>query len=293
MATKLIPSFVRASGHLPLPSLTEVISRGLVSRETREARLRLYASDIYCPREAVLNANASGIRVNSATATTYMSLGNAIEDVILRALSSQNSLLFSQYRLPETSLDLGGRIDAVVIVEGKLRIVEIKSINDLPVNPKLHHRSQALVYSVTCGLPASLLYFSRKVSDYTGSLLVKEFKLDTVTSEEREAVVWRAAYAHLALLEGVIPDVPYHITEEKQCEYCPFIDHCWRGVPLPGKSPSAAEHSKLVNRAAEITKTFLDSAMVQDRRNGILNHIKTYGTACAKEILSGSWAELL
>jgi hypothetical protein len=265
----------------------------LVSRETREARLRLYASDIYCPREAVLNANASGLRINSAVATTYMSLGNAIEDVVMKALSSQNALLFSQYRLPETPLDLGGRIDAVAVVEGKLRIVEIKSIGDLPVSPKLHHRSQALVYSVTCGLPASLLYFSRKVSDYTGSLMVKEFKLDTVTAEEREAVVWRAAYAHLALLEGVIPDVPYHITEEKQCEYCPFTDHCWHGVPLPGKSPSATEHSRLVNRATEITKSFLDPTTTQDRRNGILNHIKTFGSACAAEILGGSWAELL
>jgi hypothetical protein len=259
-------------------------------------RERMYASDSgFCERQAALNATSEGLSNQTAASTAYFEIGSRIEEVVLDALFNQGALLFKQYRLPDVGLNLGGFIDGIITVAGRIRVLEVKSCGALPDKPKGPHAAQALVYAAITGLPASLLYFSRNVAKFGGQLLIREFELDEAYGEKR-AALFRAVYARMAMDAGVIPDKPAHILNEAACGFCNFTNVCWGGEALPtGSKPITPRQAhEMVAKANELVDHLMSPAEVADRRRGILSHISRAGNDNAKKLLAGTdWNELV
>lgn len=292
-----VPSFVKTGNvYTSRDSVEALVIRGMSAQRHTDRRERMYASDAgFCERQAALNATSEGLSNQTAANTAYFEIGSRIEEVVLDALFNQGSLLFKQYRLPDVGLNLGGFIDGIITVAGRVRVLEVKSCGTLPTVPKGPHAAQALVYAAITGLPATLFYFSRSVAKFGGELLVKEFELDEAYDEKR-AALFRAVYARMAMDAGVIPDKPVHLTGEAMCGFCSFTNVCWGGESLPaGSVPITPRQSfEMVKRANELVDHLMSPAEVESRRRGILSHISRAGNDNAKKLLAGTdWSELV
>ena len=292
-----LPNFVKTGIQSESRSLIHLVTKGMSKLPFEGRTDRFYASDAgFCPRQAALKSRGGGEIDNPASFNAYCELGNTIEALVLGALTSTGNLLFKQYRIPDIGLNLGGKIDGIIVSDGKLRVLEIKSCGELPkTDPKPEHKAQALIYSAVTGLPASVLYFSRDVVDFKGSLMLKEFPLDDLVDEKR-ATIYRAALAYFSTRKGILPDIPSHLTTAKDCGHCPFKDFCWDGVATVTtdlKPPSGPEGEKLVEQATLFTENFFSNQVVADRRNGIIKHLQTNGGQTARDVLKGDWSHLL
>lgn len=291
-----LPPFVRGGDVLDAhATVSRLVSRGLsrINRINRNGRL--YASDAgLCARHAALAAAREEDEVQNAASVAYCTLGDTIEEIVMDALYRTGALLFKQYKLPDTPINLGGYIDGIIYLAGKLRVLEVKSCGELPNKPKPLHQAQAYLYSAIVGLPATVLYFSRKVATFSGELLLREFELPE-DDQFRRAALYQATYGHLAFTRGILPDKPMHMVNKSVCGLCPFINVCWgtdkAGSLLPVEPGT---HVELVRETNALVDDLLDPVAVRDRRTGILRHISRAGNKHAKNILNGSdWSKLV
>lgn len=288
-----LPPITRGNPFSHAQSVTALLRRGLSTIETHDRGGRLYASQAaVCPRQATLSSTRQDQEVTTPASASYYALGNAIEELILGALRREGALLYPQYRLPDVDLNLGGYVDGIVLVGGRVHVLEVKSCGELPSEPKLEHRAQAMVYAAITGLPPIVFYFSRTVAGYGGDLKTREFALSP-SSDELRATLYQVAYAREAIDAGVIPEIPTHFASDKDCGYCPWKSHCWSGEPLPRPVVSPEQHVDLVARASARVAGLMDPEHVTRRRNGVLRHIARHGTDEAREALAGDWSTLL
>lgn len=289
-----VPDFVSTGDPFAkVETIEAVIKKGMSEISTYERGGRIYASaSAYCARQTFLYSMDSDTVVISPTSTAYMKLGIAIENMLLSALLEQDALLFAGYKLPEIGINMGGKVDAIVYVDGKISVLEVKSCTNLPMNPKPEHRAQALMYAAVTGFPASVLYFSRKVADYKSQLLIKNLPLNA-TKDELLATMFTACYAHFAMEMGVIPPMPI-FESQASCGFCKFIDNCWNGRPFNAPVVSPEEHKLLVEKATALAEQLMDPEVVASRRTGILKFITKHGNDFAFRLLSKrDWAEFI
>lgn len=274
-------------------TVSGMIRRGLSSIEENDRDGRIYASQAaVCARQAVLSSTRHDHQVQTAANSTYYALGNAIEDLVMKGLMKEGALFFREFRLPDVGLNLGGYIDGIIMVGGRIRVLEVKSCGELPAHPKLEHQAQAMVYSAITGLPPTLLYFSRSVADFSGTLKIREFAL-TPSIDEVKSTLFQVAYAREAIDAGIIPEIPAHFTGEKNCGWCPWKSHCWNGEPLPRPVVSPDQHVDLVTKAKARVDALTDPDAMTRRRNGVLRHVSKHGYDAAKEALAGDWSTFL
>lgn len=268
--------------------LEESIIRGLTTHDpVFRDRSRLHAGDVaWCPRRAVLYhyVSPADYTDGDAPGKFYMSIGNAIHGVVTTAMFAQQLLLFKEYKIPEMGLGLGGKIDAIVLLDDKIRIVEIKSCgSQLPKKVKPEHRAQASVYSVVTGIPALVLYVSRSVADWSGR--VQMVVLDcNLSDEDLKHSLMSVILASLYSKAKVLPRIPAHITSEDQCKYCPFAEGCWADSPLPLDAPDPAARVALVKQGSTgLARLWADR---EARTHGVLKFIQDNGTTWAKAKLA-------
>jgi CRISPR/Cas system-associated exonuclease Cas4 (RecB family) len=282
-----IPSFVHTGAREPIESIAQHVNTGLSTTEHRDRAGRLYASETgYCERQGAVLAQLPSTEISSASSTLYKKLGDTIETIILDALYEQGILVFRQFHLPDVGLDLGGYIDGIVLLNGKLHVLEIKTCGQLPSQPKPQHLHQAAIYSAITGFPAIIYYVSRHVASFDGVVKQAEFYIPAHGEVQRTAV-YRAAYAHLSILEEVTPYVPSHITKEDQCGFCPLRAQCWHGAERTSW-PAEVDSKKalaIAREAKQLADAILDAETSADRRNGIVKHISRIGNGLAKSLL--------
>lgn len=299
MGTAVLPAYLSAGNSRgeSQDSLTVKIARNLGKVEERDRKGRIYASDGgRCEKAAALMATVPGTQVRTAALMSYAELGNAIEDIVVNALDDGETVLFKQYHLPEVGLNLGGYVDAIIYHQGRLRVLEVKSCGTVPRHPKPMHGYQAAIYSAITGLPATIFYFSRSVATFDNTLLTAQFDLGEQGALQR-AALWRVCYAKLSIDQGLTPRVPMHLTKASDCDYCPFIPHCWEGMPAPVTWPeevSPQQHVELAKQATDWVNKLLDEGETARRRIGILKHIEKHGGETAQRVLKGTtWSKLL
>lgn len=220
---------------------------------------RLYASSAgYCERKEVwLTSNTTGDR-SSASGKLYSEIGKTVENVIQRSWKKQGILIASNLKVNWNRFNLGGEVDAVVMYPGtdKLTIVEIKSCNKLPKEPKLPHISQASLYSAITGLPSVIYYQTRNVADWSsgaGILEAVEFPIpdsDDYLLPYVEKVIRSFLYAR----DELSPPIPAGFRRTVHCSFCPFIERCWNTnsliYPLPSDK-KLEEYERIIKREAE------------------------------------------
>ena len=233
----------------------------------------------------------------------YMEIGESIHQSVCNALKEKKMLLFSEFKLPpiiniEGNLDVGGRIDALVIVNGKVRILEIKSCGILPKKPDEKHLQQAVNYSSLLGIPAVLFYLSRNViKDYAGyqagELAAVEFEV-APTEEESLKAIRTLTLSHFYLEEGILPEIPFKT--KTPCKDCLFYNQCWVDKERFDNLSIITEQTRKIieSNATKLAKAILSPEEVLKRRNGVFKHIQRneHASAFAKEFLKGSWENI-
>lgn len=287
------PVVTRGNPFSHAQTVTGLVRRGLTSVEENDRDGRMYASQAaVCARQAVLSSTKTGeSEIVAPAQATYYAMGNAIEELVVSALTRERALLFAQYKLPDVGLNMGGYVDGIVSVAGKIRVLEIKSCGELPSEPKLEHRAQAMVYSAITGLPPTVFYFSRHVASFDGTLKIREFAL-TPTRDDLRATMFRVCYAREAIEAGLIPEMPMEFTKESQCGFCPWKPACWHSEALPRPVVDADQHVALVKAANARVKELMSPDAITRRRRGVLVHVQKHGTADAKRLLAGDWSTL-
>lgn len=227
---------------LSLP-LEEIVASGLTTVEEQNRKEgRMWASDnVSCSRRLTLSSNIGRSHfAKDAPFEFYVKMGSAIEEVVAQGLRNKRRLMDTDIRIDtqvgSINLNLGGKIDILYvqsqpdILSKYPRIMEVKSCGSLPSKPKINHTHQALTYMVLTGLPVTLFYVSRDITDFTGSLLAKTFFLP-YNKETVQSVLTTLLYAHFCNEDKVIPAQPDHM-KKTHCKmaYCPFYANCWGGL---------------------------------------------------------------
>lgn len=286
-------------------SLLDYLYRGLRSQKDVKRKGRLWASQApHCSRRGALTGVYEGTQITRPANQGYFSLGIAIENMILNAWDKNKLVITDQYRLPEVGLNLGGKVDAVVLLNGKLRIVEIKSCGDkIPTSGKREHLSQARFYSAVTGFPMYLFYFSRNVAHFNGKLkstyFYEEFNKDTL-----QYTVHNAALARLSIDNTIIPEIGGNIRSIGDCGFCDFVGHCWKGDELTISDRNGLteqydyrQYSKIVNEAIQFTQDFFLEDNIDKRRQKFLRDLvkpmkkKGFNDRILSDFNDGRWQD--
>lgn len=276
--------------------LVDLMTSGLSHVTLVHRNGRHYATDAgLCSRQAALAATIEELQVDTPAQAFYYDQGESLEDTVVRGWANSRVLFARQVALPDVGLDLGGRCDAIVLVDDRLVLVEVKSCGKLPTRPKPNHHSQATIYAALFGLPASVFYVSRHIAKFNGDLLVQDFPLGSSEAEQRQ-VMQRAAYGHLAKLESLEPPRPDHLRKASDCGFCPFVGHCWHGEPGPAvnklvnqpwRPVTPADNLRLVEQSTALVEELLSPAERRGRRLSLLRWLAKRGTVDAQLYLRG------
>lgn len=279
------------------------LTEGFAKTNNREANGRLYISSSgYCSRKSALDATMPDRYDFSGASHAFMRLGQCMEQILLDGAYAKNKLLFADFRIPTTGLNVGGKIDGIVIYDNKITVAEIKSIAYLPKgdeedlfsNPRFgQYIAQASLYSAVVGLPSILVFFSRFVrqSGKSNDLALKVFDLG-FDVDRLKNYIQSLAISSYAVDAGILPDIPKTFNQKEHCRFCDWQKNCWDDMPtVLEKNDDLLEN--ITQRAKTFADNFMSDESVLQRRNGVLKHIELNGTEKAKKLLAGkSWENL-
>ena len=279
---------------LEAENMLDTITNGLAKIEYQDYGGRLHASSTgYCARQGALQATFEGNKKYEAQSAIYFEIGIAIENVILNALDNQKRLFFRQYALPENPINLGGRVDGIVLYKGKVHCLEIKSCGQLPSKPNSEHVAQLAIYSACTGFPGLLLYVSRHVQNPNGSLKMKMFDLG-FDENMLEQSLSNAASAYFSSKNNFMPDIPDYITGENDCGFCPFKDVCWNFGDSHLEFLGVSERESIEHVTDDFISSYMKNSELSKRRNGVLKYLSINGNKTAKYFLDGeTWDDFL
>jgi len=164
----------------------------------------------------------------------YTKIGNAVEDVVITAFKNSKIYIGNDLKLPEVDyISLGGKIDAIVDVNGQAQIIEIKTTSN-PMKLNLKHYNQALTYSTYLGLDFNILYLDRKVAVFNRgeqnlSINSFYFQYNEKKSIQNLKNLFKARYY---IENNALPEVEL---DSKHCReiYCDFYDYCHSNKKFP------------------------------------------------------------
>lgn len=282
-------------------SLIDITNAGLTKFSKGSRNGNIWPSSAYCSRLIALTSNFENTSIITPAQNSYMSIGVAVEDLLIHAWKQQEILLFEQYRLPDVGLNVRGYIDAVIYLHGQVYVVEVKSCSKLPSKPNAKHESQALIYSIITGLPAKIVYFSRSVADWRGNLQMRVFDLESVEESKKRAVFQQVVVGYISKERGVIPPRPFEKVGDgdnlpPHCEYCDFEDYCWQSqekpIDLPEIQRNSNEFYDIILESSDIVDEIMERDTMRKRRNGVLKFLSQNAqTVAGKNLKNAKWPE--
>lgn len=290
-------------------SVKEIIQDGHRKPVWLEERKRMYASSAAnCVRYNTILGNLDKVLeyldetpINvraSAELALYASIGEAVHNHHTSSMFYANSLLFREYKLPPitiglgelaVTLNLGGRIDAFALVDGKIRGVEFKTTGStLPSSPLRKHYLQALIYEALTGIPFIIKYTSRSVEAHgKEGINGVEFSVQS-TEQQRKEVIFALLRSQYYNEKGIIAANELIEKVPQICEHCTVAHLCWNS-----RLDSISKDDAMLDFLAQQNTVHI-LGLTDKRRNGILKHIQKHGIKpFAQETLKGNWKELL
>lgn len=271
-------AFSKTPLSIPKVNVKELVERGLRENVMVEKQPRFFpSSSPVCIRRNNILANEDRIGLSfetrDVTRELYINIGNTFHKVMTDGLYKSRSLLFREYKLPSIpSVEFGGRVDAVIKMEGKIYGVEFKSCGaKIPTEPKIEHRKQAELYSAIMGIPFIILYVSRNVQTYgVAGMNSTEFMVE-MNNDVAFNSLQTLFYTDILNKRGLV----YHREWDENsvvCQQCKVFDACYKRNL---KASSNDELNQAYEDARLLTNEYLlDTAR---RKRGILKHIMRYG----------------
>lgn len=211
-------------------------------RKPRWSKDKHWISDIgKCPRALVYKWRATPGKEMSPRSYFVFEDGDlhhkAVKDVLRKA-----GIEFTMEETPilDTERNLKGKLDAVIRVNGKYYVLEIKSVS---ANSFYKIRRWGVQEEHELQLQAYLYYAQNLFKQNTkeGILLYKckdtsEFEDFLIKYDEQKTLNFfnTLSEVELHLKNGTLPERPYSRTDW-QCRYCEFEFICWEGTEMPTK----------------------------------------------------------
>jgi len=221
-------------------------SKGLIKRD------RMFASSAgWCARQNVLTKLAP-IDMKSkmgAASQFYFGIGNAVHETLERAFRKADILIEAEIPVEIKAVNLGGRIDYLLIEDGNLVIADAKTCGKLPARPKYQQPEQLMTYGLMSGISRmKLIYFSRNVAGWDGRLYMKTFDIIPDIKKVTKVIARGYVYAE----HRRIPERPWSAVS--RCGFCPFTKFCfdaakndviynWKGEGTNGTLPALEKES--------------------------------------------------
>ncbi len=196
----------------------------LENNKENYAQKRFYVTDAgKCPRSVFFKFKQAPCRDLEPRILRLFDHGNYIHELIIKALSGQNVLRGDEINIPANNL-ISGRADALIQVEGRDYVVDVKSINSMSFRT-LSEPSEEYIYQLQLYLhffqidKGILLYVNK---DTQG---LKEFLIDYDSS------LCHKLLDDLEKLGAKIQadQVPVRLENwpsNGQCRYCPYKEVC-------------------------------------------------------------------
>ncbi|HCJ66506.1 MAG TPA: hypothetical protein DHV62_04075, partial [Elusimicrobia bacterium] len=158
----------------------------------------------------------------------------------------------------DPKMRLSGKLDAVVRLDGKYYVLEIKSVNRFTFD-EIMHQGPREEHALQLNLYLYYVQNLFRISTNTGILLYKckdtsRFWEFPIPFDEKVVnnffVLMHSVDDYLA--KNIIPDRPYKITDW-QCQYCDYRQVCWEGYATEEKNKFAEiKEEDLVNFIGEL-----------------------------------------
>jgi CRISPR-associated protein Cas4 len=178
----------------------------------------------------------------------------------IRELLRQAGVEFVMEETPinDPKMRLSGKLDAVVRLDGKYYVLEIKSVNRFTFD-EIMHQGPREEHALQLNLYLYYVQNLFRISTNTGILLYKckdtsRFWEFPIPFDEKVVnnffVLMHSVDDYLA--KNIIPDRPYKITDW-QCQYCDYRQVCWEGYATEEKNKFAEiKEEDLVNFIGEL-----------------------------------------
>jgi len=214
--------------------LKKNFDNGFSFKRTSASRKKIWVSQSYCPRQAKLDAEYSGISSVKPISSMFMKMGVLTEDIVMQNLSDLGAVIYplnKQFYVSDVSEGLqdrfSGKIDGILNLEyenkNNLYALEVKTCGKLPSKPKPEHINQLFIYAGVTGLKPILMYFSRYIADWRNELInqfhVFDYDKALITKE-----MSKLFYAMNCVEQNLTPNIVD--VKKTYCNYCNHKQDC-------------------------------------------------------------------
>jgi len=214
-----------------LKEIKNKLDKAITENNEKRKRKYLYASDIYqCQRKICLEFKGMVQEFEPRTLRVFDN-GNSTHERITKYFAQAGMLLEEEKVLPDfvEEIEVHGRLDLLLNVDGEQVVGEIKSINMRMVDkPKREHIAQLMFYLHQMGLKTGILIYESK---QTQELFL--FKVDYDESVARKVIDWFKE-TDKKMRQKRLPKKmnPQYYPCKFGQSFCPFFEECHLQIKL-------------------------------------------------------------
>ena len=203
--------------------LKEIIDDFYIRKQGSREQTRFYVSNAgKCPRQVFFAMKNYPRKPMEAQALRKIHHKDMVHSKLKNILYSLGIVKATEIEIPPQEL-ISGRADAIIGMDGKEYVVELKSINSFGFEqldrPKDGDVKQLTLYMHYFNIRQGLLVYENKNTQE-----MKEFEVDYDGALAR-SILDSFASLKQDVDSGRVPEKP-HGLEQWQCDYCPYAEEC-------------------------------------------------------------------
>jgi CRISPR/Cas system-associated exonuclease Cas4 (RecB family) len=203
--------------------LKEHIDNFYTSQIREKDRVKFWISEAgKCSRSIYFYFKKCPKKAKDARVLRIMDHGDYTHMRIMAVLFALGLVKATEIGIPAQEI-VSGRADAVVNIDGKPNVVEIKSINSYGFqkleNPKKEHLCQIQLYLHYFKIPNGILIYENKDNQD-----IKEFAVDYDEKIAKSLIEEFEILKHM-IDSNIVPPIPLGL-EKWECDYCDYAEEC-------------------------------------------------------------------
>lgn len=226
--------------------LAERLEEYFRREEAIRTRDYFYVTEVAkCPRQIFYSVKGFPRPPLDGQTARKLAVGDDAHRRIVQALYSLGLVVAAEVPIPENSL-FHGRADAIVSVDGKNYVVEIKTVHpynyeQMVAAPRRDHLLQLQLYLHYFQIPQGIVLAENKANQE-----LREFLVERDQGLIEQMLTTFEGLRKLIFVRGALPPQPDKSDwEYDQCRYCPYVEFCQEDAAIPpGQEPKESPGQK-------------------------------------------------
>jgi len=203
--------------------LKEHIDNFYTSHEKDRDRVKFWISESgKCARQIYFSFKKFPKKAKDARVLRIMDHGDYTHMRIMSVLFALGLVKATEIEIPSQEI-VSGRADAIVNIEGKPVVVEIKSISSYGFQklekPRREHLCQVQLYLHYFKIPSGILIYENKDNQD-----LKEFRVEYDEKISKSLIEEFEIIKHM-IENNIVPPIPMGL-EDWECQYCDYAEEC-------------------------------------------------------------------